>query len=474
MGKMWDGRFQEGSAKLLEEFNASLPFDQELYREDIEGSIAHARMLGEQGILTPDEVEAIEKGLGEILAEIEKGEFQWRLEDEDIHMAIERRLTELIGEPGKKLHTGRSRNDQIALDFRRWVLRQNRLFQRLLIGLIEVLVQLAEEHRETILPGMTHLQHAQPITFGYHLLAYAQMFRRDLLRFQESYNRNNLNPLGCAALAGTPHPIDRFKTTKILGFKAPTPNCLDTVSDRDFALEHLFNIAMLFMHMSRLSEELILWSSQEFQFITIADRYATGSSIMPQKKNPDVPELIRGKTGRAYGNLVALFTTMKGLPLAYNKDLQEDKEVVFDSNRNGLISLKILKEVLATLQVNREQMYRATQTGHITATDLADYLVRKGVPFREAHRITGRAVAEAERRGVDLSQLPLKVLKGLDPKIGDDLDLSVEGAVASRRSYGGTSPAEVARQIEELKKWLSNLPEKGESNYREGGTDGKN
>jgi argininosuccinate lyase len=464
MGKMWDGRFQEGSAKLLEEFNASIPFDRELYREDIEGSIAHARMLGEQGILTPAEVEAIEKGLHQILGEIERGEFQWRLEDEDIHMAIERRLTELIGEPGKKLHTGRSRNDQVALDFRRWVLRQNRKFREILIELIEVLVQLAEEHRETILPGMTHLQHAQPITFGYHLLAYGQMFRRDLLRFQESYNRNNLNPLGCAALAGTPHPIDRFKTTNALGFKAPTPNCLDTVSDRDFALEHLFNIAMLFMHMSRLSEELILWSSQEFQFITIADRYATGSSIMPQKKNPDVPELIRGKTGRAYGNLIALLTTMKGLPLAYNKDLQEDKEVVFDSNRNGLISLKILKEVLATLQVNRDRMYQATQTGHITATDLADYLVRKGVPFREAHRITGRAVAEAERRGVDLSQLPLEVLKGLDPRIGDDLDLSVEGAVASRKSYGGTAPAEVARQIEELKRWLSTLPEKRESN----------
>jgi argininosuccinate lyase len=445
----------------LEEFNASLPFDKELYREDIEGSIAHAQMLGEVGILTPQEVEAIVTGLRQIGEEIERGEFQWDIADEDIHMAIEKRLTQLIGETGKKLHTARSRNDQVALDFRRWVLRQNRRFQTLLLNLIEILTQLGEREKETILPGMTHLQHAQPITFGYQMMAYASMFKRDYLRFKESYRRNNLNPLGCAALAGTPHPIDRHSTTQKLGFTAPTTNCLDSVSDRDFALEHLFNIATLFMHMSRLAEELIIWSSQEFGFITISDQYATGSSIMPQKKNPDVPELIRGKTGRAYGNLLALLTTMKGLPLAYNKDLQEDKEVVFDSTRHGLISLQILIELLSTMEINRENMYRACKRGHLTATDLADYLVNRGVPFREAHHITGRAVAEAEKRGVDLSDLPLEILRQIDPRIGEDLDLSLEKSVQSRKSFGGTAPGQVARQVAEFRKFLSRERKKG-------------
>ena len=456
---MWDGRFQEKSSKLLEEFNASLPFDRELYLEDIEGSIGHARMLGKQGILNRDEVNRIVEGLLQIKEEIEKGRFKWDLGDEDIHMAIEKRLTELIGETGKKLHTARSRNDQVAVDFRRWVLKRNLQFQRELVELIKVLIEIGEREKESIMPGMTHLQHAQPITFGYHMVAYGAMFYRDLLRFRESYHRNRLNPLGCAALAGTPHPIDREETARALGFEGVTLNCLDTVSDRDFALELLFNIAVLFMHMSRLAEELIIWSSQEFRFITLSDRYSTGSSIMPQKKNPDVPELIRGKTGRAYGNLLNLLVVMKGLPLAYNKDLQEDKEAVFDSVKNGLISIKILRETLRTMEVNRERMEEVCQTGHLTATDLADYLVRKGVPFREAHHITGRAVAEAEKRGVDLSQLPLEVLREIDPRIGEDLDLSLSNSVKSRKSRGGTAPEEVARQLEELKRWIEEREE---------------
>ncbi len=452
--KLWGGRFSKQAAKLLDEFNASLPFDKELYLEDIEGSIAHSQMLASQGIITQDEADKIKKGLLEIKKEIEEGKFKWDISDEDIHMAIEKRLIELIGDTGKKLHTARSRNDQVALDFRKWVLKRNLEFAKKIKELIKVFVEIAKEHTSTLLPGMTHLQHAQPISFGYHMMAYASMFKRDYERFIESYNRNNINPLGCAALAGTPHKIDRFKTTEALGFKAPSINCLDTVSDRDFALEILFNISMLMMHASRLSEEMIIWSTSEFGFITLSDEYSTGSSIMPQKKNPDVPELIRGKTGRAYGNLMALLTVMKGLPLAYNKDTQEDKEGVFDSVKNGLISIEILKETLKTMSVNKENMLKATKKGHLTATDLADYLVNKGIPFREAHHITGRAVALAESKGVDLSELSIEELKKIDERIGDDLDLSLENSMKSRKSYGATAPERVKEQIEYFEKFL--------------------
>ena len=452
--KLWGGRFSKQAAKLLDEFNASLPFDKELYLEDIEGSIAHSQMLASQGIITQDEADKIKKGLLEIKKEIEEGRFKWDISDEDIHMAIEKRLIELIGDTGKKLHTARSRNDQVALDFRKWVLKRNLEFAKKIKELIKVFVEIAKEHTSTLLPGMTHLQHAQPISFGYHMMAYASMFKRDYERFLESYNRNNINPLGCAALAGTPHNIDRFETTKALGFKAPSINCLDTVSDRDFALEILFNISMLMMHASRLSEEMIIWSTSEFGFITLSDEYSTGSSIMPQKKNPDVPELIRGKTGRAYGNLMALLTVMKGLPLAYNKDTQEDKEGVFDSVKNGLISIEILKETLKTMSVNKENMLKATKKGHLTATDLADYLVNKGIPFREAHHITGRAVALAEERGVDLSELSHDELKKIDERIGDDLDLSLENSMKNRKSYGATAPERVKEQIEYFEKFL--------------------
>ncbi len=452
--KLWGGRFSKQAAKLLDEFNASLPFDKELFVEDIEGSIAHSAMLAKQGIISDEEARKIKDGLLEIKKEIENNEFKWDISDEDIHMAIEKRLIELIGDTGKKLHTARSRNDQVALDFRRWVLKRNLEFSEKIKKLIEVFVNIAKENINTLLPGMTHLQHAQPISFAYHMLAYASMFKRDYERFIDSFERNNINPLGCAALAGTPHNIDRFQTTKSLGFKTPSINCLDTVSDRDFALEILFNISMLMMHASRLAEEMILWSTSEFSYITLSDEYSTGSSIMPQKKNPDVPELIRGKTGRAYGNLMALLTVMKGLPLAYNKDTQEDKEGVFDSVKNALISIEILKETLKTMRINKANMLKACKKGHLTATDLADYLVKKGIPFREAHHITGKAVALAENKGIDLSELSLNELRSIDERIGDDLDLSLENSMKSRKSYGATAPERVKEQIEFFEEFL--------------------
>ncbi|NPA11070.1 MAG: argininosuccinate lyase [Epsilonproteobacteria bacterium] len=454
MMKLWSGRFSKQSAKILDEFNASIPFDKELYIEDIEGSIAHSQMLANQGIITQKEAEEIQKGLEKIKSEIQNGEFIWDIADEDIHMAIEKRLIELIGDTGKKLHTARSRNDQVAVDFRRWVLKRNLEFADKIKELIEVFVNIAKEHTNTLLPGMTHLQHAQPISFGYHMMAYASMFKRDYERFMQSFERNNINPLGCAALAGTPHNIDRHQTTKALGFESPSINCLDTVSDRDFALEILFNISMLMMHASRLSEEMIIWSTSEFGYITLSDEYSTGSSIMPQKKNPDVPELIRGKTGRAYGNLVALLTVMKGLPLAYNKDTQEDKEGVFDSVKNALISIEILKETIKTMKINKDKMYAACKKGHLTATDLADYLVKKGIPFREAHHITGKAVALAESKGVDLSDLSLKELQSIDERIKEDVDLSLENSMNSRKSLGATAPERVKEQIEYFEKFL--------------------
>ncbi len=459
MSKLWSGRFSKKGSRLLDLFNASLPFDRKLYKEDIKGSIAHARMLAKQNILTEDEAKKIEKGLREIQKEIEEGKFVFDIEDEDIHMAVEKRLIALIGDTGKKLHTARSRNDQVALDFRLYVLDSNREIISKILNLIETVLKIAKENTSAILPGMTHLQHAQPINFAYHMLAYAAMFKRDVERFQSSLDRNNYSPLGCAALAGTPHPIDRDFVAKELGFKGISINCLDTVSDRDFALEILFNISVLMMHISRLSEELILWSSYEFQFITLSDEYSTGSSIMPQKKNPDVPELLRGKTGRVYGNLVSLLTVLKGLPLAYNKDMQEDKEGVFDSVETALISLEILKETLSTMKINRDKMQKASKIGHLTATDLADYLVKKGIAFREAHFITGRAVAKAEEIGVDLSELPLDELKKIDSRIDEDVleTLSLTNSMNARNSKGGTSINSTKEQLLFFEKWLEEI-----------------
>ena len=457
MSKLWSGRFAKSGAQLLDEFNASLPFDRKLYEEDIKGSMAHATMLAKQGILTQDEADQIATGLLQIKHEIDEGNFVFDIAHEDIHMSVETRLIELIGEAGKRLHTARSRNDQVAVDFRLYVQKQTKVIVHVLEDVITVLMSIAKEHTTTLLPGMTHLQHAQPINLAFHLLAYVSMFKRDIERLESSYQRNNVLPLGCAALAGTPHNIDREYVAKHLGFESVSVNCLDTVSDRDFALEILFNISTIMMHVSRFAEELILWSSYEFKFVTLSDEYSTGSSIMPQKKNPDVPELLRGKTGRVNGNLISLLTVLKGLPLAYNKDMQEDKEGVFDSE-TVFMSLNILKEAVRTMTINTNKMRQACEVGHLSATDLADYLVQKcNIPFREAHFITGRAVAHAENLGMDLSVLSAKELQKVDDRIGEDVSeyLNLTHSMNARTSQGGTSTASTCQQIKIFEAWMS-------------------
>lgn len=457
MSKLWSGRFSKSGADLLDEFNASLPFDRKLYKEDIKGSIAHASMLMKRGILTTKETSDIVFGLSQILEEIQSDKFVFKISDEDIHMAIESRLIKLIGDAGKKLHTARSRNDQVALDFRLYVQKNTLSIITLIEEMIKTLLEISKKHTKTMLPGMTHLQHAQPINFAFHMLAYVSMFKRDIERFESAYERNDVLPLGCAALAGTPHDIDREETAKLLGFGSVSVNCLDTVSDRDFALDILFNISTMMMHISRFSEELILWSSYEFGFVTLSDEYSTGSSIMPQKKNPDVPELLRGKTGRVNGNLISLLTVLKGLPLAYNKDMQEDKEGTFDSVETALISLKILNEAVKTMKVNAEKMESACQVGHLSATDLADYLVAKcDIAFREAHFITGRAVAHAEGLGRDLSLLTCKELQEVDARIGEDVleCLNLRNSMNARTSQGGTSTSSTLEQLAYFKKWI--------------------
>ncbi len=457
--KIASARITEESSKLLQELNNSLPFDNVLYKEDIQGSRAHAYMLKEQGIISEEDHAKIDAGLVEILGDIEAGILKLDGDDEDIHMAIEGELTRRIGDAGKRLHTARSRNDQVALDFRLYVQKNSRAIAHLLLENIQTLVDVAQKYADTMLPGMTHLQHAQPINFGYHMMAYASMFKRDYERFMSSYERNNYSPIGCAALAGTPHPINRQTTSDKLGFNAPTLNCLDTVSDRDFALEILFNIATMMMHISRLSEELILWSAAEFKWVTLSDRHATGSSIMPQKKNPDIPELLRGKTGRVNGNLVALLTVMKGLPLAYNKDMQEDKEGVFDSVKTALLSLQVLNEMIADMTVNKEAMEAACMVGHLTATDLADYLVKEaGIPFRDAYHITGNVVNLAEEKGKDISELTLEELQSIDERIGKDVVemLDNRASMNARCSEGGTATERTLEQVEILKEWLKN------------------
>lgn len=458
MSKLWSGRFAKSGAQLLDEFNASLPFDRKLYEEDIKGSMAHATMLAKQGILTQDEADQIATGLLQIKHEIDEGNFVFDIAHEDIHMSVETRLIDLIGEAGKRLHTARSRNDQVAVDFRLYVQKQTKVIIHVLEDVITVLMSIAKEHTTTLLPGMTHLQHAQPINLAFHLLAYVSMFKRDIERLESSYQRNNVLPLGCAALAGTPHNIDREYVAKLLGFESVSVNCLDTVSDRDFALEILFNISTIMMHVSRFAEELILWSSYEFKFVTLSDEYSTGSSIMPQKKNPDVPELLRGKTGRVNGNLISLLTVLKGLPLAYNKDMQEDKEGVFDSVETVFMSLNILKEAVRTMTINTNKMRQACEVGHLSATDLADYLVQKcNIPFREAHFITGRAVAHAENLGMDLSVLSAKELQKVDDRIGEDVSeyLNLTHSMNARTSQGGTSTASTCQQIKIFEAWMS-------------------
>jgi argininosuccinate lyase len=460
MDKMWSGRFSSGASSLLDDFNASIMYDRKLYREDIEGSLAHAAMLCEQGILSHEELVQIQKGIAQVKSEIEEGSFEWKISDEDLHMAIEKRLTAIIGDTGKKLHTARSRNDQVAVDFRRYVLRKNIEIIQGLKSLMETITFIAKDHTETLLPGMTHLQHAQPINFAFHLLAYASMFKRDIERFESSYLRNNISPLGCAALAGTPHNINRNATANTLGFSEVSVNCLDTVSDRDFALEILFNISTMMMHISRLSEELVMWSSYEFGFVELSDQYSTGSSIMPQKKNPDVPELLRGKSGRVNGNLVSLLTVMKGLPLAYNKDTQEDKEGVFDSVETAEISLEILREALKTMSIKSDNMHKACKVGHLSATDLADYLVQHCcIPFREAHFITGKAVAKSEELGIDLSDIEFSELQKIDDRIKENVMpyLAIEHSMNARTSQGGTATLRTLEQLIYFENYLKEL-----------------
>ena len=454
---MASARISTDSSELLTQLNNSLPFDKVLYAEDIEGSRAHAYMLGERGIIKKEDVAKIDAGLSEIKQKIEDGEIVLDGDDEDIHMAIERHLTELIGDAGKRMHTARSRNDQVALDFRMFVQRNGLTIAELLLENISTFVNVAEKYADVMLPGMTHLQHAQPINFGFHMMAYASMFKRDYERFMSSYERNNLSPIGCAALAGTPHDVDRNITAEKLGFDSPTLNCLDTVSDRDFALEILFNISTMMMHMSRLSEELIIWSTSEFGFVTLSDRHATGSSIMPQKKNPDIPELLRGKTGRVNGNLISLLTVMKGLSLAYNKDMQEDKEGVFDSVRTALLSLQVMNEMVADMTVNADKMEAACMIGHLSATDLADYLVKEaGLPFRDAYHIVGNVVNLAEEKGLDISELSLEDLQSIDERIGEGVIalLDNRASMNARMSEGGTATVRTLEQVESLKGWL--------------------
>lgn len=450
----WSGRFNEPVAELVKQYTASVSFDQRLAAFDIQGSLAHAQMLGAKKIISLKDVKAIEQGLGEILQEIEAGTFEWLLDLEDVHLNIEKRLTDKIGDAGKRLHTGRSRNDQVATDVRLWLRATTDQMTAALTKLQLSLLALAESHFDTIMPGFTHLQVAQPVTFGHHLLAYVEMLKRDVARFTDCRKRINQLPLGAAALAGTSYPIDREMVAKTLGFDGLCENSLDAVSDRDFAIEFTFAASLVMTHLSRLSEELILWSSPRYAFIDIADRFCTGSSIMPQKKNPDVPELVRGKTGRVYGHLTALLTLMKGQPLAYNKDNQEDKEPLFDTADTLLITLEIYADMMRGITVNKDNMREAAREGFATATDLADYLVKKGMPFRDAHEVVALAVRFAVDKKVDLSDLPLTTLQQFAPQISEDVFavLTLEGSLNSRNHIGGTAPAQVKSAIARARK----------------------
>ena len=449
MSKLWGGRFTKETNHLVEEFTASIEFDQKLALEDIEGSLAHVEMLGTCGILPVEDVEQIKTGLMSIREKVLNHEVSFSVEDEDIHMNIERMLMEEIGPVGGKLHTGRSRNDQVATDMHLYLRNQTKEIIDLIRYVQEAIISQAKQHVETILPGYTHLQRAQPISFAHHLLAYFWMFERDKERLQDSLKRMNWSPLGAGALAGTTFPIDRHFSAKQLGFETVYPNSLDAVSDRDFILEFLSIASILMMHISRLAEELILWSSQEFQFVELDDSFCTGSSIMPQKKNPDVPELLRGKTGRVYGNLIGLLTTLKGLPLAYNKDLQEDKEGMFDTVETLAGSLQLLAPMIETMTVKKENMYKAVSQDYSNATDLADYLAGKGIPFREAHEIIGRIVLYAIQHNKYLLDLNLDEYQHFSAAFEKDIFevLQPKNVVTARNSYGGTGFGQVETQL---------------------------
>jgi argininosuccinate lyase len=454
--KPWAGRFTEATNDMVEEYTASIPYDWRLYPYDIAGSVAHATMLAKQRIIDKKEADQIIRGLETILAEIESSRFRFSTALEDIHMNIESRLIEKIGPVGGKLHTARSRNDQVALDIRMYLRDEIARLHGLLASLQNVIVDLADRHRDVVMPGYTHLQRAQPVLFGHHLLAYYDMFERDRGRLEDCFRRVNVMPLGAGALAGTVLPIDRASVAKRLGFSAVSENSMDAVSDRDFAIEFVAACAQIMMHLSRFSEELVLWSTSEFGFVTISDAFTTGSSIMPQKKNPDVAELTRGKTGRVYGSLVALLTLMKGLPLAYNRDMQEDKEPLFDAADTVQAAVSVFTEMLTGVTVHEQAMRRAAEDGFITATDLADYLVRKGMPFRKAHEVVGRAVLRALELGCGLSAMPLAEYRKLSPLIEKDMygALTVEASVGRRTSYGGTAPRNLEKRLQALKKRL--------------------
>ena len=454
--KLWSGRFGKDTDALVNDFNASIQFDQRLYKEDITGSMAHAKMLGATGIISAADAEAIVAGLQSILADIEAGKVEFTADNEDIHMNVEALLTQRIGDAGKRLHTGRSRNDQVALDFRMYVREQIPVIVEQLLELETVLCRQAKKYQAAVMPGYTHLQRAQPISFAQHLMAYAAQLSRDVTRLEDCRERLNLCPLGSGALAGTTYPIDRFMTARDLGFAGPMGNSLDGVSDRDYALEFLSALSILMMHLSRFSEEVILWCSWEFKFIELDDAYATGSSIMPQKKNPDVAELVRGKTGRVYGDLMSLLTAMKGLPLAYNKDMQADKEPVFDAVDTVEMCLPVFAAMLDTMTVRTDNMRKAAGHGFINATDCADYLTKKGMPFRDAYTVTGHLVAQCTAAGKTLEELTLPELKAASDLFEADVydALNLENCMALRASYGGPAVAETTRQIAEMEAFI--------------------
>ncbi|CBN87801.1 TPA: argininosuccinate lyase [Neisseria lactamica] len=455
--KTWSGRFNEPVSELVKQYTASIGFDRRLAEWDIQGSLAHAQMLKEIGVLDEGDLADIRRGMAEILEEIRSGKIEWSSDLEDVHMNIERRLTDKIGDAGKRLHTGRSRNDQVATDIRLWLRDQITVIQNLIQNLQTALLDLAEQNAETVMPGFTHLQVAQPVSFGHHMLAYVEMLGRDNERMADCRRRVNRMPLGAAALAGTTYPIRREITAELLGFEQICQNSLDAVSDRDFAVEFTATASLVMVHLSRLSEELILWMSPRFGFIDIADRFCTGSSIMPQKKNPDVPELVRGKSGRVIGHLIGLITLMKSQPLAYNKDNQEDKEPLFDTADTLIDTLRIYADMMRGVTVKPDNMRAAVMQGFATATDLADYLVKKGMPFRDAHEVVAQAVRHADEAGVDLSELPLEVLQGFSDLIADDVYsvLTPEGSLNARNHLGGTAPEQVRFQVKRWREMLA-------------------
>lgn len=457
--KLWGGRFEKNTDQSVDDFNSSIRFDSRLYKQDITGSIAHAKMLGQRGIIPVEDAALIQKTLKEILADIEKGLIDFEIDAEDIHMNVEKILIQRIGDVGKRLHTGRSRNDQIALDIRMYLKEQIIEIKNMLVSLEKVLLKVAEDNTGTILPGYTHLQRAQPITFAHHIMAYFQMFKRDILRLDDCYERTNIMPLGSGALAGTTYPLDRLMVAQELGFSGITENSLDGVSDRDFAIELASCLSITMMHLSRFSEEIILWSTSEFGFIELDDAYSTGSSIMPQKKNPDVAELVRGKTGRVYGGLMTLLTVMKSLPLAYNKDMQEDKEAIFDCVDTVKMCLPVFTSMVSTMKIRSAAMYKAAQGGFTNATDIADYLVKKGIPFRNAHEIIGKMVLYCIQNDKAIEQLSMDEFRDFSDKIQEDVypEISLEKCVSGRSLPGGPAAEAVLQAIGNGKEFIESL-----------------